>query len=138
MNQLSSKPMQEESTPIESVILDCDHILAHAGGDPVLLTQLCGTFLDELPIHIQSFEDAIKLCNRLRTGRALQQLRNCLIVFGSGSVSATADMLDTALRSGRSRQAQREWKRLHQQLQVLVPQVQKLLLEVVVPKYAVQ
>ncbi len=84
------------------------------------------------------FDEAIELCNRQSTGRALQQLRNCLIVFGSGPVSTTADMLDTALRSGRSRQLQREWKRLHQQLQVLVPQVQKLLLEVAVPKYAVQ
>ena len=130
--------MQEESTPIESIILDCDHILTHAGGDPVLLMQLCGTFLDELPMRIQSLDNAIKLRNRLGTGRALQQLRNCLIVFGSGQVSVTAEMLDAAVRSGRFRQVQLEWKRLHQQLRLLVPQVQRLMLEMAVPKSAVQ
>ena len=139
MNQLSSKPMQEESVPIESIILDCDHILTHAGGDPVLLIQLCGTFLDELPIRLQSLDDAIKLRNPQGTGRALQQLRNCLIIFGSGPVSTTADMLAAAVGSGRSRQVQREWKRLCQQISSSrAPGATVVARSGVVPKYAVQ
>jgi hypothetical protein len=141
MNQTSGKPTHSRSASIEHFMLDCDHILTHAGGDPELLIQLCGNFLNELPMRMESLHSAIRDRNNLgtlSTERALQQLRNCLIVFGSGPVSFTAEALDTAVRGGHIRQVQREWKRLDRQVQILVPQVQRLMLEMAMPKSAVQ
>lgn len=124
MNLPSSKPMHSanESAPLELIALDCDHILTHAGGDPELLIQLCCIFLNELPVRIESLRSGIKDRNRSLTERALQQLRNCLMVFGAGRI----------------RQVQREWKCLDRQVQLLVPQVQRLMLEMATPKSAVQ
>jgi len=140
MTQPSSKPTQNltESVPIEDITLDCDHILTHAGGDTELLMQLCDNFLHELPMHMESLRIAIKERNNLAAGRALQQLRNCLIVFGSGQVSFTAETLQAAVHAQRTRQAQREWKRLERQLQLLVPQVQRLMLEISTPRTPLQ
>ncbi len=138
MNQPSAKPTPSESVSIESITLDFDHILTHAGGDPVLLMQLCGAFLNELPMRVESLHCAIEDRDSRGTERALQRLRHCLIVFGYGQVSVTAQMLESAVLSGRSRQVQREWKFLQRQLQLLVPQVQRLMLEMSNPKTAVQ
>ena len=104
----------------------------------MLLMQLCGGFLDELPVRIDAMHKAIKQRNGLVVGRALQQLHNCLIVFGAGQLSAAAENLEATLRDGRISQVQREWKRLQQQLQSVVPQVQRLMLEVATPTSAVQ
>lgn len=138
MNQPSSKPTQAESAGIEPITLDFDRILTHAGGDPALLMQLCSTFLNELPIRMKSLHDAIKNRANPGIGRALQQLRNCLIVFGSGPVSFTAELLEAAVRGEHAREVQCELKRLERQLQILVPQVQRLMLETATPKSAVQ
>jgi hypothetical protein len=139
MNQTTSKPThsQTESETLD-ITLDCDHILTHAGGDPELLIQLCSVFLNELPMRMETLQSAIAAGNSLPTERALQQLRNCLMVFGSGPVSFTAEMLESAVRGGRVRQVRREWKQLDQQIQILVPQVQRLMLEMATPKSAVQ
>jgi hypothetical protein len=140
MNQPSSKPThsQTDAAPLESITLDCDHVLTHAGGDPELLMRLCGVFLNELPIHLKALRSAIKDHSTLLTERALQQLRNCLLIFGSGPVSSTAESLEAAVRGGRKQQVQQEWNRLDRQIQVLVPQVQRLMLEMATPKTAVQ
>ncbi len=140
MNQPSSKPMHcsTELIPIEDITLDCDHILNYAGGDPELLMQLCGSFLHELPIHLDCLRDAIKQHNHFAAGLALQHLRNCLIVFGSGQISFTAETLEAAVHARRTRQAQREWKRLERQLQSFVPQVQRLMLEMSTPRTLLQ
>jgi hypothetical protein len=138
MNQPSSKPTQAESPRIEPITLDFDHILTHAGGDPALLMQLCSIFLNELPMRMQYLHTALKGSSNQGTGRALEQLRNCLIVFGSGPVSVTAELLEAAVRGGCAREVQRELKHLEWQLQILVPQVQRLMLEMAVPKSAVQ
>ncbi len=122
-----------ESLPIEEITLDCDHILTYAGGDPQLLMQLCGNCLHELPIDLESLRKALKQRNHLAAGLAIQHLRNCLIIFGSGQISFTAEMLEAAVHARRTRQAQREWKRLERQLQLLVPQVQRLMLEMSTP-----
>jgi HPt (histidine-containing phosphotransfer) domain-containing protein len=140
MNQSSSKSAhsQTESASIEQITLDCDHILTHAGGDPELLIQLCGAFLNELPVRMESLHSALKDRNSPGVQRAVQQLRNCLIIFGSTPLSLTAEMLEAAVRSGRKRQMQRECKRLKRQVQILVPQVQRLMLEMSTPRSAVQ
>lgn len=135
MNQTSSKPT---NTLTEAPVLDCDHILTQAGGDPELLIQLCNVFLHEIPIRLDTLRAAMEKGHGVATGRALQHLRNCLIVFGTGPVSCTADTLQSALYGGRQRQARREWKRLQSQIEVLVPQVQRLMLEVSTPRTAVQ
>jgi hypothetical protein len=137
MNQHSAKPTHSVP-PLEHVTLDCDHILTHAGGDPQLLIQLCGTFLGELPMRTESLRCAIKDRDNLGVERALQQLQNCLIVFGPGPVSITAQALESAVRGGRIRHVQREWKRLECQLRILVPQVQRMMLEMSTPRSAVQ
>jgi HPt (histidine-containing phosphotransfer) domain-containing protein len=140
MNQPSLKPMHgvTESAPNEPMMLDSDHILTHAGGDPALLIQLCGTFLNDLPMRMETLDTAIHEGNKLTIERALQQLRNCLIVFGSGQVSFTAETLEGAIRGGRKRQIRCEWKRLDREVQILVPQVQRLMLEMATPRSAVQ
>jgi hypothetical protein len=140
MNQPSSKPTQSSavSVPTEDITLDCDHILTHAGGDTELLMQLCDSFLHELPLRMAPLRNAIKERNHFAAGRALQQLRNCLIVFGAGQVSSTAEALEGAVHAQRTRQTQREWKRLERELQLLVPQVQCLMLEISAPKTPLQ
>ena len=138
MNQPSAKPTPSESVSIESITLDFDHILTHAGGDPVLLIQLCGTFLNELPMRAESLCRAIEDRDNPGTERALQKLRHCLIVFGYGQVSVTAEVLESAFSVAAPASVQREWKRLQHQLQLLVPQVQRLMLEMSNPKTAVQ
>jgi hypothetical protein len=140
MNQSFSKPTRSlaESAPIEHITLDCDNILTHAGGDPELLIHLCCAFLNELPIRMDSLQSAMQHPNKRGIERALQQLRNCLIVFGSGQICSTAEMLGVAIRSDKSQQMKREWKRLQGQLHYLVPQVQRLMLEMSDPGPGVQ
>jgi hypothetical protein len=140
MNQPSSKSAQSltESVVIGDIRLDCDYLLIHAGGDPELLLQLCDNFLRELPTHMESLHTAIKERNHLAAGRAVQRLRNCLIVFGSGAVCLTAEALEGAVHARRVRQAAREWKRLESQLYLLVPQVQRLMLEMSTPRTPLQ
>ncbi len=138
MNDASAKPPHPESAPAEPILLDCDHIFAHAGGDPELLIQLCSRFLGELPMRVEAVRSAIGKCKHPAADRAVQQLRSCLMIFGFGTVSMTADALDLAIRCGHTRDAHREWKILDNQLQILVPQVQHLLLQMSTPKSAVQ
>lgn len=133
MTQPSSKLAQSSTESAKGIPLDCDHILTQAGGDPELLMQLCETFLRELPVPMESLRNAIQKRNHPAAGRALQQLRNCLILFGSGQVSFTAEALEAALQAGRVRRVQREWKSLERHLQLLVPQVQRLMLEASTP-----
>lgn len=125
----------EASTP---VILDCDHALNHAGGDPELLILLCYTFLNELPLRIEQLQHAIIQRDYHRAGRALLQLRGCIMVFGVGHASCTAEKLELALRERRYRLAKGDWERLQFQLRHLVPQVQRLILEMVIPRTPVQ
>ncbi len=138
MNHASAKLAQTESAATELITLDCDHIFAHAGGDPELLIQLCSRFLGELPMCVEALRSAIGKCKHPTTDRAVQQLRSCLMIFGFGTVSMTAEALDVAVRCERIRDAHREWKILDNQLQILVPQVQRLLLQMSTPKSAVQ
>jgi hypothetical protein len=111
------------------ITLNCDHALNHAGGDPELLIQLCRNFLDELPLRMVQLHSAIIDHDLHLAGRALVNLQNCILVFGAGHASITAEILENAIRTRRSRQVQREWARLEGQLQHLVPQVQCLILE---------
>jgi HPt (histidine-containing phosphotransfer) domain-containing protein len=120
------------------ITLDCDHALNHAGGDPELLMHLCRTFLDELPFRIEQLRCAIAGHNHHLAGRALLQLQSCILVFGAGHASLTAKILENAIRDRRSRLVRREWKRLEAQLQHLVPQVQRLMLEMANPTTPVQ
>lgn len=140
MNEPSAKPMQSstEAAPIEPITLDCDHLLTHAGGDPRLLIHLCGIFLNEVPMRMESLRSAIGSRNHPLTEHALQQLRNSLMVIGPGQLSFTVETLESAARARRTRQVQREWKRLEIQMQILVPQVQRLMLEVDTPRCAIQ
>lgn len=120
------------------ITLNSDYALNHAGGDPKLLIQLCRVFLDELPLRLEQSRLAIASRDPNLAGRALLQLQNCIMVFGAGHASITAEILENAIRDRRSRQVQREWARLEGQLQHLVPQVQCLILEMVTPSTAVQ
>jgi len=140
MNQPSPKSTQSltESVVIADIRLDCDYLLTHAGGDPELLLQLCENFLHELPTHMESLHMAIKQRNHLSAGRAVQRLRNCLIVFGSGPLSLATETLEAAVQARRVRQSEREWKRLESQLHLLVPQVQRLMLEMSTPRTPLQ
>jgi hypothetical protein len=99
---------------------------------------LCNVFLQELPLCMESLRSAIKLSQKPGAERALERLRNCLILFGSGPVSCTAETLEAAVRARRGRRVRQEWKRLECQLQILVPQVQRLMLEMSTPRSPVQ
>jgi HPt (histidine-containing phosphotransfer) domain-containing protein len=120
------------------ISLDCDHALNHAGGDPELLMQLCRTFLSELPWCMERLGGAIAARNHQLAGCALLQLQGCILVFGSGHAAVTAEILETAIRNRRSRQVQGEWARLQAQMQHLVPQVERLMLEISTPRTRIQ
>jgi len=127
-----------ETAPHPCPTLNSDYALQHAGGDPRLLIQLCRNFLAELPLRIEQLRSAIAGRDSQLSGRALLQLQNCILIFGAGHASVTAEILENAIRNRRSRQVQREWACLEAQLQQLVPQVQFLILEMVTPTTAVQ
>jgi len=118
----------------EPVILDCDHILTYAGGDYGQLVLLCANFFHELPLHTQRVEAALKQPETMPAECAIQHLANFLMVFGSGALARTLEALSAALRNGRRRQVRSEWLRLQRQLAILVPQVQRLMLEVATPR----
>jgi hypothetical protein len=122
-----------EAAPVLPLTLDYDHALNHAGGDPELLVRLCRIFLEELPLRLEALGHAFAARDLFRAGCALLQLRSCIVVFGSGQASATAEILDTAIRNRRARKVEREWLQLQAQLQHLVPQVQRLFLEMASP-----
>ena len=133
MNQTSSKPTER---PLESepVILDCDHILTYAGGDYGQLVLLCANFFQELPLHTQRVQAALKQRQTMAAECAVQHLGNCLMVFGSTAIASTLEALSTGLRYNRRKQVRSEWLRLQSQLDLLVPQVQRLMLEVATPR----
>jgi hypothetical protein len=120
------------------ITLNSGYALDHAGGDPKLLIQLCHAFLAELPVRVQQVDCAIQSRDPQLAIWALLQLQNCILVFGAGHASDTAEALESAIRHRRSRHVQREWARLEGQLRHLVPQVQFLILEMVAPTTAVQ
>ena len=122
----------------EPIVLDSGQVLNHAGGDPELLIQLCYKFLDELPVRVEQFQHAIAQHDFHRAGLALLHLQSCIMVFGVGRASCTAEKLELALRERRYRPATREWDCLQLQLRELVPQVQRLILEIFKPRTPVQ
>ena len=137
MTQTSSKPAQRPAQT-ESITLDCDHILTYAGGDSGQLMQLCAAFLTELPMYTSEFANSFQRRETSAAERAVQNLRGCLRVFGTGPVIFTLETLGYALLGGRRAQARREWLRLQRQLRALVPQVQRLMLEISPPCGPVQ
>ena len=138
MNQTSPKTSQRRVQSTESVMLDCDHILTYAGGDCGQLVLLCANFLHELPVHLLTLRKALERRENFTAERAVQRLSNCLLIFGSCPVSESADALTTALRRDQRRRVLSVWKQLQGQLEVLVPQVQRLMLEVSNPPGSVQ
>lgn len=133
MNQSYAKSTGTHPQPIT---LDCDHLLTQAGGDPQALVRLCCAFLSELPMRRQLLGEALQRSNGVE--RALQGLANCLGGFGSNSLSFTMELLGQAARGGHARQVRSEWKRLQRELELLIPQVQRLMLEASDPESTVQ
>jgi hypothetical protein len=70
--------------------------------------------------------------------RAVQQLRNSLEILGPGRHCYTVETLALAIRDGRSRVVRSEWRRLKRELAELVPELQRLILEVSSPRSPVQ
>jgi HPt (histidine-containing phosphotransfer) domain-containing protein len=122
-----------EDDSAEPLTLDCDHILTCAGGDSDQIAQLCAIFLSDLPVHLESLRAAIKASDNHAAGSAVRNLRNCLTVFGAGPLTVTLDGLDAMLRSGSRSHLRRDFAQLQSQIVVLVPQVQRLFLEVARP-----
>lgn len=112
--------------------------MTYAGGDSGQLIQLCASFLSELPVHMLALRNALKRRELLAAKRAVQHLSSCLIVFGSSPLTFTLESLTAALRYDRIKQARSEWQRLQYQLDLLVPQVQRLMLEAANPRGSVQ
>ena len=127
-----------EIEALQPIVLDCDHALTYVGGDPELLVQLCYNFLNELPVCVEQMQRPMAGRDYHRAGRALLQLQSCIVIFGAGHASRTAEQLKLALRERSFRPARREWSRLQLQLRDLVPQVQRLILEMATPRTAVQ
>jgi hypothetical protein len=131
-------PRSNSSEQVEPITIDCDHIMTYAGGDSGQLIQLCASFLSELPVHMLALRNALKRRELLAAKRAVQHLSSCLIVFGSSPLTFTLESLTAALRYDRIKQARSEWQRLQYQLDLLVPQVQRLMLEAANPRGSVQ
>jgi hypothetical protein len=68
----------------------------------------------------------------------VQNLRTGLLVFGASPLSITLDALEIALRDDCRSRLRREYAQLQKKLTVLVPQVQRLFLEVATPSRFVQ
>lgn len=139
MNQ-SSKPENDipQQEPAEAIPFDCNYLLSCAAGDAAQLTRLCTIFLTEVPMHMDHLRNALKLPHTYPAERAVQGLRECLLLFGSSSFTFRLELLSTALRAGRLGRVRREYQQISAQLGVLQPQVQRLLLEVAAPSGSVQ
>lgn len=120
------------------ILLDTNYVLGHVGGDSELLTLLCRAFLEDLPPCLDDLRRAIARRNFYRASEAMFRLQSCLVVFGFGQISSTAQSLDRAIRNRRVRHVRYLWGLLQQQLNALIPQVQLLMLEVAPPTGAVQ
>jgi hypothetical protein len=140
MNQTSPKLSQRSSVsqPIETITLDCEHILSCAGGEPERLIQFCSIFLSQIPMHMDSLRSALRQSETLAAERALQLLSSSLAIFGTGPISLTLEILNSALLGGRRKQVRRESLCLQRQVRILIPQVQRLMLEVSIPRTAIQ
>jgi hypothetical protein len=136
MDSHMTMPLEAES--LQPVLLDCDYALNHAGGDPELLIQLCYNFLGLLPVRMEQMHYAVAKHDYHRAGRALLLLQSCILVFGAGHASFTAEKVELALRERHYQRMKSEWMLLEAQLQLLVPQVQCLILEMATPSSAVQ
>ncbi len=140
MNQMQPKPetLCQGSDALENITLDGGHVLTYAGGDAAQLVLLCANFLSELPIHMERLTDSIRQREHISAAGNAQRLGSSLLVFGSEVITCTLAALETSLRCGRRRQAMIEWRRLQRQLDCLVPQVQRLMLEVATPRCRIQ
>ena len=114
------------SDALENITLDGGHVLTYAN------------FLLELPLYTERRTTSIRQREHIAAAASAQRLGNLLLVFGSDAITGTLGALETSLRCGRRRQALLEWRRVQRQLDCLVPQVQRLMLEVATPRGRVQ
>lgn len=140
MNQTMPKAetIYQGSDALENITLDGGHVLTYAGGDAGQLILLCANFLLELPLYTERLTASIRQREHIAAAASAQRLGNLLLVFGSDAITGTLGALETSLRCGRRRQALLEWRRVQRQLDCLVPQVQRLMLEVATPRGRVQ
>jgi hypothetical protein len=140
MNQMQPKPetLCQGSDALENITLDGEHVLTYAGGDAGQLVLLCANFLVELPVYMERLTVSIRQREHISAAGYAQRLGSSLLVFGSEVITGTLAALETSLRCGRRRQILIEWRRLQRQLDCLVPQVQRLMLEVATPRGRVQ
>jgi hypothetical protein len=122
-----------ESARPAPILLDTYYAFSHVGGDSELLTQLCRAFLEDLPLCFDELRDAIARRSYCRAGAALLRLEGCIVIFGFGHASSTAQSLERAIYNRRRRQVLYLWRLLEEQLTFLVPQVQLLMLEIAPP-----
>jgi hypothetical protein len=140
MNQMQPKPetLCQGNDALENITLDGDHVLSYTGGDTGQLILLCANLLLELPIFMERLTVNIRQREHISAAGNAQRLGTSLLVFGSEAITGTLAALETSLRCGRRRQALIEWRRLQRQLDSLVPQVQRLMLEVASPRCRIQ
>jgi CheY-like chemotaxis protein len=112
--------------PPPDAALDEAEALRHTGGDPELLRELAGIFLDSCPKQLSELRDAVTRRDSPAVRREAHRLKGELRTFGARAASEAAQRLETMGRAGELDQAEEAYAALEDALTRLLPALAKL------------
>jgi signal transduction histidine kinase/CheY-like chemotaxis protein len=115
-------PPQKTSTGV----LDGNSALELLGGDKELLSDVCGTFLEESPQLLRSVQEAVREGRAEDVHRLAHTLKGSVSVFGAQRAAQAALRLETIGRSKDLAQAEEALAALTQEMVLLQPEVTTL------------
>ncbi|HWG42328.1 MAG TPA: PAS domain S-box protein [Gemmataceae bacterium] len=112
-----SPAVEESSAP--AVVLDRVEALQHVGGDPELLRELIGVFLQDCPRMMEEAREALQASDVLKLKRAAHSLKGAVAILGGKAAFDAALRLETMARQGDLSQAEPAWETLRHALEQL-------------------
>jgi signal transduction histidine kinase/DNA-binding response OmpR family regulator len=116
------EPSQAPST----AVLDENSALELLGGDKELLSDICGTFLEESPQLLQSVQEAVRDGRAEDVHRLAHTLKGSVVVFGAQRAADAALRLEQIGKSKNLEQAEEALAALTQEMARLQPEVTTL------------
>jgi len=113
----SGRAIESPATPQ----LDYEMALSRVGGDAVLLRELAGLFLKELPNLVRAIRDNLAGGKLADAGNAAHQLKGLLGQFGAAGAQALALAVEQAARAGNAAEAAKRFGELERVTDELQP-----------------
>jgi PAS domain S-box-containing protein len=114
---LPASPTAE--TVVSAAILDRGEALEHVGGDPELLRELTGVFLQDCPRMMEEAREALRDGDILKLKRAAHSIKGAAGILGGKLVFEAAMRLETIARQGDLSQVEPAWQALRQAVEQL-------------------